>query len=94
VSVRILRLTERFNRAARRLGVSGTLAGVEVAKVLASIRRESLPSPQDAETMMPPVAIYWFRRVPGHNLWLYFSFSDDEVTAVTLTQKPPIPLKE
>jgi hypothetical protein len=56
------------------------------------LQGETLPGPNDAETMMPPVAIYWFRRIPGHNLWLYFSFSDTSVTAVSLTQRPPVPL--
>lgn len=43
--------------------------------------------------MMPPTAIYWFRRVPGQNLWLYFSFSDADLYAVSLTQRPPVPIQ-
>ncbi len=41
---------------------------------------------------MPPTARYWFRRVPGQNLWIYFSFDDVTVYLVTLSAKPPIPL--
>ena len=89
---RILRLSERFNRAVRRLGVAGSPAGKALASLLADLQREPLPGLQDAEAMMPPVAIYWFRRVPGHNLWLYFSWSDDELFAVSLSPHPPIPL--
>jgi len=41
---------------------------------------------------MPPVARYWFRRVPGHNLWLFFAFDQVELIAVSLTGRPPVPL--
>jgi hypothetical protein len=51
-----------------------------------------LPGAQDAETFMPPVAQYWFRRVPGQNLWLYFAFDETELLLVSLSAKPPIPL--
>jgi hypothetical protein len=53
-----------------------------------------LPGTQDAETLMPPAARHWFRRVPGQNLWLYFSFSETALFAVSLTRQPPIPLDE
>jgi hypothetical protein len=93
VPARILRLTERFNRAVRHHGVtSGTPAGRALSDTLRAMQAAQLPGPQDAETMMPPVARYWFRRIPGHNLWLFFSFSETELTAVSLTRVPPIPL--
>jgi hypothetical protein len=76
VPARILRLTERFNRDVRRLGAtSGTPAGRAVSDLLRALLAAELPAAQDRETLMPPVARYWFRRVPGHNLWLYFAFS-------------------
>jgi hypothetical protein len=50
-----------------------------------------LPGPQNAETLVPPVLRYWFRRAPGQNLWLYFAFDDAELIAVSLTAAPPIP---
>ena len=89
---RILRLSERFNRAVRRLGVAGTPAGQALASTLVSMQQETLPGPLDAEAMMPPTAIYWFRRIPGQNLWLYFSWSNTELYAVSLTARPPVPL--
>jgi hypothetical protein len=55
------------------------------------MRRSDLPGPQDAETLVPPVSRKWFRRVPGQNLWLYFAFSEDAITASDLTAHPPIP---
>jgi len=41
---------------------------------------------------MPPVARYWFRRVPGQNLWIYFAFDEAALYLVTLSGRPPIPL--
>jgi hypothetical protein len=90
-----LRLSERFNRSVRRLGaVGGTPAGAALGRLLATLLREELPGPQDAEALMPPVARYWFRRVPGQNLWLYFAFSEADLYAVSLTQRPPVPLTD
>lgn len=53
---------------------------------------EPLPGAQDAETMYPPVRRYWFRRVPGLNLWVYFRFDDRELVAVDVSAKPPVPI--
>ena len=50
-----------------------------------------LPGPQDREALMPPVARYWFRRVLGFNLWLWFAFDDAELRLVSLTDQPPTP---
>ena len=58
------------------------------------MQREILPGPQDAETLVPPVLRYWFRRVSGFNLWLLFAFDDAELIAVGLTAKPPIPIDD
>jgi hypothetical protein len=54
---------------------------------------EELPGQHDAETLVPPVKRYWFRRVPGQNLWLYFQFDESELVAVNLTSSPPIPIE-
>lgn len=89
---RILRLTPRFNLSVRRLGVRGTPAGAALSALLKTMEGAALPGPQDAETLMPPVARFWFRRVPGHNLWLLFAFSETELIVVTLTARPPVPL--
>jgi hypothetical protein len=90
---RIARLSPRFHARHWSLEVSGATA-VAVARTIAALTREPLPGPQDRETMMPPVARYWFRRVPDHNLWIYFAFSETELVAVTLSARPPIPLEE
>jgi hypothetical protein len=34
------------------------------------------------------------RRVQGRNLWLWYRFTDDDVTAVGLTADPPVPLDD
>jgi hypothetical protein len=88
---RIARLSPRFYARYRSLGVSGA-AALAVARTIAALTREPLPGPQDRETMMPPVARYWFRRVPDHNLWIYFAFSETELIAVTLSGRPPVPI--
>jgi len=42
--------------------------------------------------MMPPVALYWFRRVSEFNLWIWFAFDDERVTLVSVSSTPPIPI--
>ncbi|HTM45133.1 MAG TPA: hypothetical protein VL137_09280 [Polyangiaceae bacterium] len=92
MSARILRLTERFNLAVRRHGAtSGTPAGRALASLLVTMQSGDLPGP-DTEAMMPPVARYYFRRLSGFNLWLFYSFDDSQLTAISLTTNPPIPL--
>jgi hypothetical protein len=71
-----------------------TVSGRALNALLASMLAAELPGTQDAETLMPPTARYWFRRVPGQNLWLYFAFSETQLFAVSLTRQPPIPLDE
>jgi hypothetical protein len=91
--MRIPRVTERFNRAVRRLGAtSGSPAGVALNKTIRAMLSAKLPGPQDAEGLMPPVARYWFRRVPAFNLWLWFAFDDGELILVSLTDDPPVPV--
>lgn len=95
MQARRLEISERFDRAVRRLGVAaGSPAGRALASTLAAMRRANLPGPQDAETLVPPVRRRWFRRVPGQNLWLYFRFTDDALTASDLTDQPPIPIDD
>jgi hypothetical protein len=90
---RIARLSPRFQARYRSLGVSGG-AAIAVARTIGALTREALPGPQDRETMMPPVARYWFRRVPDHNLWIYFTFGETEIVAVSLSTRPPVPIEE
>jgi hypothetical protein len=91
---RLLRLTTPYLRAADRLGVlHGTARGRAVARVLAELRTdETLPRPDDAQAMRPPVRTAFVRRVPGRNLWLWYTLHGDVVFAVALTADPPIPL--
>ena len=70
---------------------SGHLART-VGECAAALSRDDLPTLQDAEAMMPPTSIYWFRRVPGANLWIWFTFDDQRVFLVSLTAKPSSPI--
>jgi hypothetical protein len=94
VPARILRLTERFDRSVRRLAVQHTPGGKALFSLISAMLSAELPGLQDAETLFPPVARYWFRRVPGHNLWLFFAFSEAELIIVGLSRTPPVPLIE
>ena len=87
-------LSTRFQERRKALGLTSGPAKFALAATVASIARGPLPGPQDAETLMPPVARYWFRRVPGHNLWVYFAFDEGELIIVTITARPPVPLTD
>lgn len=89
--MRTLRLTPAFDRAVRRHRVSGTAAGRALASTLASLRASELPGPLDFEAMIPPVRKTWVRRVPGANLWVFYTFAANELVAVTLSASPPVP---
>jgi hypothetical protein len=51
-----------------------------------------LPGASDYEASVNPVGKAWVRRVGGRNLWLWYRFTDEELTLVTVTIEPPIPL--
>ena len=90
---RALRLSDRFIAAIRRHRVGPeTVAGRALFALLTAMLSAELPGTQDAETQVPPVHRYWFRRVGHLNLWVYFAFSDSTLTAVNLTDRPPIPI--
>jgi hypothetical protein len=55
---------------------------------------EELPGPADYEAKAHPVGRAWVRRVGGRNLWLWYRFSDVEVTLVTVTTDPPVPVED
>jgi hypothetical protein len=91
--VRTVRVSERFNRAVRRIGVGGaTPDGRALYGMIRGMLAEALPAPQDFETLMPPVARYWCRRVPTRNLWLFFAFDEVHFSLVSLTAAPPVPI--
>jgi hypothetical protein len=43
---------------------------------------------------MMPIGEVWARRVPGVSLWIYYRFSDDELTVVSLNNREPIRIDE
>ena len=90
--LRLPRLTERFLKRRKALGVTSGPTALAVARTIVALGRGPLPGLEDAETLMPPVARYWFRRVPGHNLWVFFAFGETELVIVTITARPPVPL--
>jgi Txe/YoeB family toxin of Txe-Axe toxin-antitoxin module len=91
---RTLTLTPRFLARRTALGVTSGPAAIAIRATLGALTRDPLPGAQDAETLMPPVARYWFRRVPGQNLWVYFAFSETELIVVTLSPRPPVPITD
>jgi hypothetical protein len=52
---------------------------------------DDLPGASDYEARTHPIGLAWVRRVGGRNLWLWYRFSDDEVTLITVTVEPPVP---
>jgi hypothetical protein len=90
--MRLIALGARFGRRRSVLAASGD-AGRALARCIVDLARGSLPGPEDYEAMMPPVAVYSVRRVPGANLWIWFSFDDERVYLVNLSASPPVPLK-
>ena len=55
---------------------------------------DELPGPADFEAREKPVGRAWVRRVAGRNLWLWYRFNDEEVSLLTLTTEPPVPLDD
>ena len=93
---RVLRLTTPYTRAADRLGVApGSARGRAVGKVLAALSDEpELPARGDIHTLRPPTHEAFARRVPGRNLWVWYTTRDDVVFLVALTSEPPVPVEE
>lgn len=92
--LRLPRLSARFLSRREALGATSGPVALAVARTIVALARGPLPGVEDAETIMPPVARYWFRRVPGHNLWVYFAFGETELVIVTLSARPPIPIAD
>ena len=91
--MRTVRISQRFNRAVRRLGAAGgTPEGRALYGMIRGMLSEALPAAHDFETLMPPIARYWCRRVPERNLWLFFAFDENELALVSLTATPPAPI--
>ena len=90
---RIPRLTERFHRSRRRLGVEpGTPDGVAVARVIRSLALAStLPGLGDTRALLPPTREAFVRRAPGRNLWVWYMLQGDDLFIVHLGADPPVP---
>ena len=91
---RVLRIGSRYQRARARLVRPSTSGARGLAATIARLQSGELPGPLDAETLVPPVARWWFRRVPGANLWVLFTFDASSVTLRSVTDHPPIPVDE
>jgi hypothetical protein len=83
-----------FLRGRARLVEPGTQVAQALASVIARLLSAELPGPQDAETLVPPVRRCWFRRIPGCNLWLLFTYDDDRLVLRALTNSPPVPVED
>jgi hypothetical protein len=59
---------------------------------LRSLESDALPGPLDYRVAIPPTRLAWVRRVPGCNLWVFYTFDDAEVRPVALTATPPAPV--
>ncbi len=95
--VRLVRLTSGFLAQRGACGaVSGTPAGRALAAALVALGgAEDLPAPGDATTLLKPnergvSALVHVRRVPGHNLWLWYRIDRaGDVVLMTLESEPP-----
>lgn len=93
---RIPKLTRRYLRNAERLAVvPGSARGRAVGLTIAALGTEAtLPAPGDTRALVPPTGEAFVRRVPGRNLWLWYTVTNDVVTVVGLTADPPVPADE
>ncbi len=93
---RIPRLTRRYLRNGDRLGVvPGSARGRAVGQTIALLgEAATLPGPGDTRALIPPTGTAFVRRVPGRNLWLWYTLRDGEVAVVALTADPPVPTDE
>ncbi len=74
--------------------VAGTPASQALGATLAALSEAaSLPGLGDVEAMIPPTAWAYVRRVPGHNLWVWYrEGSSGELLVLNLTKIPPVPI--
>lgn len=93
---RIPKLTHRYLRSAERLAVvPGSARGRAVGQTIAGlVSASTLPAPGDVRALVPPTGSAFVRRVPGRNLWLWYTVSDDSVMVIGLTADPPVPVED
>ena len=90
---RRLRLTPGYLRTTRRLGlVAKSIRGRALAgTIAATLSADALPTPSDTKVIFKPAMRAFARRVRGHNLWLWYAVSEQELTLLTITIDPPVP---
>lgn len=91
---RAVRLTSRYRRNADRLSVvPGSARGRAVGLTIAALGDDdTLPGPDDVRAAIPPTGFAYVRRVPGRNLWIWYTFSGDQVALLCVTGEPPVPI--
>jgi hypothetical protein len=89
------RVTTWYARQFGRLIEFGSERSLAVARTVHTLTEtEHLPGPSDFAAIAKPVGRAWVRRVGGLNIWLWYRFDDAEVTLLTVTTEPPLPLVE
>src|SRR5688572_6870770 len=89
------RITSWYRRQIDRVLTFGSERSLAVGRTVSALTSaENLPGPGDFESHRKPIGRAWVRRVAGRNLWLWYRFSDDEVSLLTLTTEPPVPLDD
>jgi len=44
------------------------------------------------EALIPPTSTAHVRRVPGRNLWIWYTATGNAVRVITITDSPPVPI--
>ena len=78
------------------LGIrSGTKVARDVGRVVAELMdADVLPGPDEAFRLLPPRVAYGpmvgvhGRKVPGHDLWVWYRATDERLEVVTITAAP------
>jgi hypothetical protein len=73
---------------------AGSASAQALAATFGRLQSGVLPGPLDREMLIPPVRRAWWRRVPGCNLWVLFSFDETKVTVLGLVSTPPVPVDD
>jgi hypothetical protein len=93
--LRVARLTDKFSLAAASLHVIGGETGRRIGRVIRALESaEVLPMAGDSTILVHAddrgvSALRHVRRVPGRNLWVWYSATDQEVILHALTTLPP-----
>lgn len=86
------RVTTWYARQFGRLIKVGSERSLAIARTVNSLTSvDELPGAADFEAVAKPVGRAWIRRVGGRNIWLWYRFTNDEVSLLTITTEPPVP---